>query len=141
MYERLFEIDRIKYRFLVQPDFSVVFVVVGGFTRGGESLPRTNYWGDVFTQSALEDCHAPFRVLRKVAELTLGYISEKRPDYLIINSYSNEKRSRVYQKLTQKYLNRTKGYELSFVEHDSKESYILICRVKPNPDGSEKTTT
>ncbi|HMO19193.1 MAG TPA: hypothetical protein PKA63_13880 [Oligoflexia bacterium] len=133
MYERFFQIDSIKYRFLVHPYFEVAFEIIGGKTKGGQALPRVNMWGDVFNTHALEDCHAPFRVLKKVAELTLGYISEKKPDYLVINSLSNQKRSRVYQKLIQKYLPRIKGYELSFFEHDVLYSYILICKVK---DGS-----
>jgi hypothetical protein len=47
MYERFFQIDRIKYRFVVNSDFSVVFVLHGVFTKGGVPLPAINVWGDV----------------------------------------------------------------------------------------------
>lgn len=134
MFIRKFKIDRLEYKLTVSYSFNVALELTGGKTRGGESaIKYDEFLEEMGSTHAVGDVPNPLTVLRKCSEYIAEYISIYNPDYLIINSYYNQKRARVYLKLLNRFIKKYPQYEVSYSDVNSDLGYILVTKNKLLP--------
>lgn len=129
MYVENFNIGNIKYRLVITNSQHVSFEVIGGITKGGKPAVKSDKFGDsIGGFTTISDSGVGIKVIRKVIELVKNYVYSKKPDYLIINSYGDYKKYKMYLKLISK--NIGSGYKIAHNDNEDDRGYILITRIR-----------